>query len=141
MSNPYSYPYPKELAVTGIVRAIILSIITCGIYGLIWQNRRFEIYNAWLGRYQFSFWKWLGIGLVTCGIYFIYTEYIVARSLNEVQRRNGFEVETNYPLLFVILSITGLSIVAHCIEQSEINSWYERYPAPEQYSAQQAPQV
>jgi hypothetical protein len=49
-------------------------------------------------------------------------------------------VETNYPLLFVILSITGLSIVAHCIEQSEINSWYERYPAPEQYAEQQAPQ-
>ncbi|MFN5865699.1 MAG: hypothetical protein ACK45R_01740, partial [Candidatus Kapaibacterium sp.] len=70
MSNPYSFPYPKELAVTGIVRAILHSIITCGIYGFIWQNRRFEIYNAWLGRYQFSFWKWLGIGIVTCGIYF-----------------------------------------------------------------------
>ena len=122
-------PFPKELAVKSIVRSIIFSIITCGIYGLVWQNHRFETLNGWLGRRQFSFWKWFGVGIITCGIYVIYTEYLVARSMNEIQRRYGFEVETNYPLLFVILSCVGLSIVAQCIQQSEINSWYENYSA------------
>ncbi|MFM8438373.1 MAG: DUF4234 domain-containing protein [Candidatus Kapaibacterium sp.] len=133
MSNVY--PISREEACTGIIPAIILSIVTCGIYSLIWQNRRFKTYNAWLGRYQFDFWKWLGLTIVTCGIYAIYTEYLVARSLNEIQRRYGFEVESNYPLLFIILSITGLSIVANCIEQSEINGWYDRYTPVENPTA------
>lgn len=130
-----SYPISREEASTGVVRAIVLSIITCGIYSFIWQHRRFQAYNAWLGRYQFEFWKWLGLSIITCGIYAIYTEYLVARSLNEIQRRYGFEVESNYPILFIILSITGLTIVANCIEQAEINSWYDRYTPVENPTA------
>ncbi len=126
-NNP---PIPREFAVYDVVMCIILSIITCGIYSLVWQNRQFRIINAWLGREEYNFWMWLGLSLITCGIYAIYIEYKFAKSINDIQRANGFPFSENLPVLAIILSLIGGSIVVYAIEQSEINRWYSLPDSP-----------
>ncbi len=119
-----TYPIPGELAVFNILTYIILTIITCGIYGLVWQYRQFRIINAWLGREEYNFWKWFFLSIITCSIYNIYIEYKFAQSIVQIQRDNDYPVSDSLPIVALLLTIFGLSIVIYAIEQSEINSWY-----------------
>ncbi len=117
-------PIPREFAVYDVAMCIIFSIITCGIYALVWAHHRFRIVNAWLGREEYNFWKWFGLSIITCGIYNLYIEYKFAGSIQEIQRNNGFALSENLPMMAILLGLFGLSIVTHSIEQAEINRWY-----------------
>ncbi len=125
MNSSDTQPIAREFAEENIAACIILSIVTCGIYALIWYHHRFRTVNAWLGRSEFNFWPWFFLTLVTCGIYAIYIEYKFANAIVTIQRNNGFEVSENLPMIVLLLSIFGLALVAHAIEQSEINRWYQ----------------
>lgn len=48
----------------------------------------------------------------------------MAESINAIQSANGFNVNSSLPLITLLLSIFGLSIVADAIQQSEMNDWY-----------------
>ena len=100
-------PYPKQHAVIGIGTYIVLSLITCGLYSLVWQYRQIEVVNAWLGRKDFDFWIWLILSFISCGLYALYTEYTMAKALNEVQRENGHYVNEDLALLSVVLALFG----------------------------------
>lgn len=118
-------PISADEAKREILPTILLTIFTCGIYGLFWQYNQFKTINAWLGREEHNFWTYLIFTVLTCGIYGIYYEYKFATTVNEVQSSRGFLVTENLQLLSVILAIFGLHIVTWSIEQQAINSWYE----------------
>ena len=118
------YPQPREDAVTRIVIGILLSIVTCGIYGLYWQYKQMRTLNTWLGREDFNFVLWLLLSIVTCGIFACYYEYKMAKGINEVQEKYGYTVNADIALICVIFAIFGLSVVSICIQQSEINKFY-----------------
>ena len=80
-----STPYPRDEAVVSVGVGVILTILTCGIYGLYWQAKQMWALNAWLGREDFNFLTWLLLGIVTCGIFMVYYEYKMAKAINEVQ--------------------------------------------------------
>lgn len=82
------YPYPESDAVRSIGGSILLTLITCGIYGLYWHYKQMETLNAWLGRDEFSFGAWFFLSFCTCGIYAIYYEYKMATGINEVRANN-----------------------------------------------------
>ena len=126
MQTVRAFPIEPERAVSSIPRDIILTLLTCGIYNLFWQARQFRTLNAFLGREQFRFWTWLLLSLVTCGLYHIYNEFLMGKSIVAVQRSIGRPPTANLPLICLLVSFSGLTIVADAIQQSEINDFFER---------------
>ncbi|MFN8359734.1 MAG: DUF4234 domain-containing protein [Candidatus Kapaibacterium sp.] len=118
------YPYPVEEGRRDILISIILTLVTCGIYGLFWQSRQMDAINAWQGREEFNFWKWFFISIITCGIYSIYIEYKMAEAINRIQQARGLTVNTNLPLICLLVTVFGFGIVSNAIQQSEMNNWY-----------------
>ena len=119
------YPYPESDAVRSIVVGILLSLITCGIYMLYWQGKQMAMLNAWLGRSEFSFWKWFFVSIITIGIYAIYYEYKMATGINEVRANSDMYVESGLPVVCVLLAIFGLGFASIAIQQSWINKIYK----------------
>jgi hypothetical protein len=117
-------PYPRQDAVVSIGVGIILSLITCGLYGLFWQYKQMDVLNAWLGRKEYDFWIWLLLSIVTCGVFALYYEYKMAKGINEIQEATGRRVNDDLALLCVLLAFVGVGIASIAIQQYEINRFY-----------------
>jgi hypothetical protein len=100
---------------------LILTILTCGIFNLYWNYRQMEVCNAVLKRREFSFWVWLLLTILTCGIYHIFYQYKMGAAIVEIQRLLNREIFDKLPLISVLVTITGFSIIVDCIHQHEIN--------------------
>jgi hypothetical protein len=107
-----------------IAMDVVFTIITCGIYGLFWQNRIFKAVNALIGEQKYSFWPWFLLSLITCGLYNIYAQYQVGTSLHEGLKSEGLPGNDSLSLLGLVLSIFGLQLVVLAIDQNEINKLY-----------------
>jgi hypothetical protein len=118
------YPHPPSEGIRSIVADVILTVITCGIYGLYWQYKQMETLNRWLRRDDYSFVLWLLLSILTCGIFAIYYEYKMARGIVEIQEQNNFRVTRDLPLICLVLAIFGLGFVSLAVQQSEINRFY-----------------
>ncbi len=122
---------PKAATGTGFVTersiatAIILSIVTCGIYEYYWLYCIVKDANE-LSREQNQFEGLTDPGmvillsLVTCGIYLIYYMYKVSKQLSNLRFANGYKVEDN-SIICLVLSIFGLAMVSVAIIQNTIN--------------------
>ena len=80
-----------------------------------------EACNELQGRKEFDFWLWLLLTIVTCGIYHIFYQYKMGLAIVEIQRNVGKPVFENLPIVSVIVTIFGLTVVVDCIHQNEIN--------------------
>lgn len=116
----------KESAVSNIVLDIVLTLVTCGIYGLVWQARMFKVVNSFLGQERFNFWMYFLLSIVTFGIYGIYVQYLFGKAIPEVQAQQGAKANDSLPVLALVMCVFGLQIAAMAIEQNEINLLYER---------------
>ena len=104
-----------------IAVAILLTIITCGIYSIIWfvnitdDIRDYsEDKEMSTGGMSFIF------TLLTCGIYGFYWAYKMGEQLKKAGTINKVDINDNC-ILYLILQILGLSIVNYCIMQNDIN--------------------
>lgn len=100
-----------------IALAIILTIVTCGIYGLYWMvqlnndiNTLAEEDNATSGG------KVILLSIITCGIYSIYWNFKMGERVDRIKGSDG-----NSHILYLILCIIGLGIVNFAIMQDIIN--------------------
>jgi len=103
--------------------SILLTIVTCGIYGLIWfismtndSNELGDDPNATSGGMA------LLLGIVTCGIYMIYWNYKMGKKIYGIQLKNNVPATDN-SILFLLLSIFGLSIINYYLIQTELNKF------------------
>lgn len=119
-----AYPYPPSEGVRNVAVDIILTIVTCGIYGIYWQYKKIDALNGWLERQDFSFGLWLLLSIITCGIFAIYYEYKMAQGIVEIQEKFSLRISRDLPLISLVLCIFGLGIVSLAIQQSEINKFY-----------------
>jgi len=118
--------YELEGYKMGIGKGIILTLLTCGIYNLFWQNHQIKTVNFLLKRNELSFWKWFFFSLLTCGLYHIYYEYVMAQAIIEIQSKYQFPIQSgSLPTVAIILSIIGLPLVVDAIEQKELNGIIE----------------
>jgi len=107
--------------VINIPAYVIFTLITCGLFNLYWNFRQMEACNHLLGRPEFDFAKWLVLSIITCGIYHIYYQYKMGSAIVEIQKKMGKPENTNLPVLSLVVTVVGLSIVADCVHQNEIN--------------------
>jgi len=108
--------------------AILFSLLTCGIYVLFWQFKKMAVLNSWLGREELNFWLYAGLSIVTCGLFAVYYEYKTAQAINEIQESNDMRVNSELPLISLLLSLFGLSLVSLAIQQADINKFYGENP-------------
>ncbi len=105
-----------------IVTCIILSIVTCGIYMYYWLycvandlNVAADAPNDTSGALV------VVLGIVTCGIYLIYWAYTAGGKVQTAMSKRGLPSDSNSAILYLILSLFGLSIVTMALIQSELN--------------------
>ncbi len=103
-----------------IATCILLTIFTCGIYGIIWfitltddvgfanQDKSMSGGLAFL------------LTILTCGIYGLYWNYMMGKKIYEAKDKAGLNASDN-AVLYLILSFLGLGIVNYCLMQSDLN--------------------
>ena len=104
-----------------IAVCIILSIVTCGIYGIIWFVSITDDINTLSGDYKTSGGMAFLFSIITCGLYGIYWMYNQGRKIDMAKANKGIP-SSNSGILYLILSILGLGIVSYCLMQNEINN-------------------
>ena len=108
------------MAKRDIVVSVLLTIVTCGIYGIYWFIKMTDEVNVAActpsdtsGGVAFLF------SLITCGIYEIYWAYKIGNKLDNCTNQNS-----SRGLTYLLLSIFGLSIIAYALIQDSINKMY-----------------
>lgn len=107
---------PKNIEKRDLVKAIVLTIVTCGIYGIFWFVKLTDEMNAMTGRQNetsggISFL----LTLVTCGIYGIYWAYKMGEKADELSENSSNKI------LYLVLQLFGLGIVVYALSQDTIN--------------------
>lgn len=101
---------------------ILLSIVTCGIYGIVWLVQMVDELNAASSEpnAQSGITVFL-LSLVTCSIYQLYWLYKAGQQVNKAKTARGMSVDSNASILYLVLGIFGLSIVSYALIQNELN--------------------
>ena len=100
---------------------IILSIVTCGIYGLYWFVTLTDDTNTVSGETDGTTGVMaLVFTLVTCGIYGWYWAYKQGEKMDRACMSRGMQA-SNSNVLYLLLFIFGLGIIAYAIMQDKLN--------------------
>lgn len=104
-----------------IVVAVILSLVTCGIYGFYWFIALTNEMNKASGKTtDTSGGVALLLSLVTCGFYQIYWGYTLGKKRDIVANEND-----SSPILYLVLCIF-IPIVVYCLAQDTLNNAIKR---------------
>ena len=104
----------------GIGLAVVLTIVTCGIYLYYWLYQLLSTLYR-LNNRQSSAGLDLILSLITCGIYTIYLGYKMGKLESEAYQANGLPFKDD-SVLYLILAIFGLTVINLAIIQSGINN-------------------
>lgn len=145
--NTYSAPAPEPEGYLSIVRLIVLSIVTLGIYVYIWiyHTALFTEKRSPQGPQSSA-----GIQVVLClfvPFYFIYWVYKQCKAIEDIRLRTARTGSEDLSLICLLLSIFGFGIVAYALMQDQINKVvkpsptpaYDFYPHPSPEETYQAP--
>lgn len=101
--------------------AVILSIVTCGIYGIIWMILLNDEINmvagdtkAMSGAVVFL------LSLVTCGIYSYVWMYQMGVKLDNLELSQGRPSQSR-GFLYLVLALFGVGIVSFALMQDTLN--------------------
>ena len=105
-----------------IAVAVILSIVTCGIYNIYWfikmvddVNRVSNDQNAQSGGIT-----WL-LTFITAGIYGVYWYYQAGKKMRYAKQVRNMPADDNTEVLYLVLALFGFGIVNMCLIQSDLN--------------------
>ena len=105
-----------------IVTAIILSLVTCGIYSIYWFITLTNDMNKASGRTSdTSGGIAFVLSLVTCGIYEYYWAYKIGEKRDIVANE-----KSSSGIIYLVLSLFGFGIVAYCLAQDALNKAIDR---------------
>ena len=103
-----------------IVVAIILTFVTCGIYGLYWFIVMTDDVNSLSDEKMASGGTAFLYSILTCGIYALYWNYKIGQKMAEAGKKYNKPINDN-SVLYLVLSIFGLGLVNYCLIQSDLN--------------------
>ena len=126
MPPTYTQPQPTffdcGVQARDIAVAVILTIVTCGIYNIYWfikmvddVNRVSNDQSAYSGGVT-----WL-LTFVTASIYGWYWFYQAAKKMRYAKQVRNMPTEENTEILYLVLAIFGFGIVDMCLIQSDLN--------------------
>lgn len=101
---------------------IVLSIVTCGIYGLYWWVVATNDVNRVTNRPGTSGGVSLVLSIITCGIYGLYWAWTMGDKLDATRSENGV-APGSFPIIFLLLNLFGLSIITLALIQTELNKY------------------
>lgn len=105
-----------------IVVCILLSIVTCGIYGLYWLACMADDLNTACGVPQdTSGGMVVLLSIVTCGIYELFWLYRAGEKVSYIKARNTGYPDNSAAVLYLVLGILSVGIVSLCLIQNELN--------------------
>lgn len=102
-----------------IVACILLSLVTCGIYGLYWFVCLTNETSAAADQPDTSGGMALLLEIITCGIYGFFWAYRCGEKIDIAKQKRGM-ISSNSGVLYLILYIFG-GIIAYAIIQHELN--------------------
>lgn len=108
-----------------IALQIILSIVTCGIYGLYWLICMTDESNSVTDDPTASGGMTILFIILTCGIYSFYWYYKMGQKLAEGGRKYGVAISDN-SILYLVLGIFGLGLISVILIQSDLNKLAKR---------------
>ena len=104
-----------------IAVCIILSIVTCGIYGLYWMVCLVNDVNTVSGREgDFSGGMVLLLSIITCNIFVLFWAYTAGEKIDAARLAQGRPSQNN-GLVYLLLSLFGFGIVTYALIQNELN--------------------
>ena len=105
-----------------IALCIMLSIVTCGIYGLYWVYKLTEDTHAAVGRRTTASGGMVILySIITCSVYLFYWQYKMGESILEAKKQRGLSADQNIPIIYLVLCLFGLAIVSEALLQSSLN--------------------
>ena len=129
-TNTYSYnnantgSFGIPIQKRSIAMGVVLTIVTCGIYGWYWLYCLVEDTNKVLQSQNraplTSGGMVILLSIVTCGIYLIYILYKIGKSIGELRFANGYQASDD-SIIALVLAIFGLGLVSYCILQNNLN--------------------
>lgn len=105
-----------------IAGAILLSIITCGLFTLYWMYKIFEESRYISGDNEGSAGLDLLLTFITCGIYGYFAVYKASKRLYHAELQHGSPYASDESVLVVVMYFF-LSLVSLALLQSKINKF------------------
>ena len=102
--------------------AIVLSFVTLGVYAFYWVYALTEDAHAAAGeRTTASGGMVILFSLLTCGIYSLYWLYKMGETIIMAKQKRGMAVDTNLPIIYLVLALFGFGIISYALMQSALN--------------------
>ena len=115
-------PNVKNIGTRSIAAAIILSLVTCGIYSIYWFVVLTNEINQASGKSSdTSGGVAFLLTLVTCGIYAYYWAYKMGEKRDVIANENG-----SSNILYLILTLLGFGIIVYALLQDSLNKAIEK---------------
>jgi len=113
------------------VTVIILSIVTCGIYGLFWYYTIMDDLNKASDKEVINPVMFLVLAIL-CGPIMYYILYMIDKNLAELSRQEGLEYKENFILWLLLTLVCGIGtfIAMYQITNAYNAIWEKRGGAP-----------
>ena len=121
MNNTNPNPNPNAPQVRSIAIYLILTIVTCGIFGIYWLYTLNEDIGKLTGHQKVSGGLLILLSIVTCGIYELYWLYTQGQDIDEIKTKLGVN-SSNTGILYLVLGLLTGGIIPYCLMQNEINN-------------------
>jgi drug/metabolite transporter (DMT)-like permease len=103
------------------ITVLLLSIITCGIYFIVWKYQTTDELRRASGDESLNPTTDLLLGFVTCGLWTLYASYRNAGKIYQLSQRLGMG-RSDHATAVLLLGIFGLAAVNIFILQGEYNA-------------------
>ena len=111
----------SEVKEKNLVVCIVLSLVTFGIYGIIWYFQMNNDIKAITKDEWFSGGKNFLLTIVTCGIW----GWIWAHRAGKAEAQ--ITGDKDNAVLYLVLTLFGLGIVVYCLLQNNINKYAQAH--------------
>lgn len=103
---------------------IVLTLLLCGLWNIVVQYDQIKTMNLLMKEEKYNIWKIAGFTLLTCGIYFIYFEYL--KSVDFAKLSTPGKTDDSDPVIAVVLTLFGLNFIYDAILQTKINDYIDQ---------------
>ena len=102
--------------------AIVFTLVTVGLYAIYWIYTLTEDAHAAAGeRTTASGGMVILFSVITCGIYSFYWLYKMGETIIMAKQRRGMTVDTNLPIIYLVLALFGFGIISYALMQNSLN--------------------